>query len=647
MECELGGRYVCDASSIALCLENPLPEYVAVPCGVSQTRVFANPTSRAARKAAKGSGLYFGQAQSTRTRTLKNCITQINTSEIAFNQVSRSNVCIRDCVAYQSIENLPVKSQLTPPSYNAIYSYGSQPDLNIIAYDPSGSLYSLTNYIDAGDNHLTLSKFDNSNNLVITANLDLSADVISATLNSTNLFWRNDILVFVGIFNATKKTLINIYTFDDALQNTLRLQLTQQSTKLYSGQSTFDNNGYIYITLASLPSGGYETSPMYYISPEFTPAPSTSIQDDYITIQDSIGDTYNGAFIAANSSSGTFLVYVYAGTYFWSQNIFAAATCAMAISSNNIIVTLGAQDTILVLALFSYVPNSVIYAKINEIDMSNKIIWPNGIPYQITDITVCYKSSGSRLFYTLQLYNPDITNFKYYIQNGEFDLSGNILWSINIQVSASFNISLTNTIQASYDYLMVASGINLTRYATTQITYPPTIVNRTRLRQYCITEIKYPGCPSCPVLPTNNNEPLTGLTRTLNLAICQPIQFSNPAASDGCAPVYAPPTQYLTEAEGAEPPQGPAAKIIVRQYDRINGIDEICKPIPGRFGSTRTARIRTNIESASTTRYVDTVLPLVQYPLPCPVYGNQTGIPRATRCRPTIDGRPTSLFPRI
>ena len=99
MECELGGRYVCDASSIALCLENPLPEYVAVPCGVSQTRVFANPTSRAARKAAKGHGLYFGQAQSTRTRTLKNCITQINTSEIAFNQVSRSNVCIRDCVA--------------------------------------------------------------------------------------------------------------------------------------------------------------------------------------------------------------------------------------------------------------------------------------------------------------------------------------------------------------------------------------------------------------------------------------------------------------------------------------------------------------------------------------------------------------------
>jgi len=245
-----------------------------------------------------------------------------------------------------------------------------------------------------------------------------------------------------------------------------------------------------------------------------------------------------------------------------------------------------------------------------------------------------------RLFYTAYLYNPDVPNFQYYVQNGEVNPKGVIVWSTNLQIGASYIISPTNTIQTNLNYLAVSAGLRLTLYKSTFLDPFTAIVTRERQRFFCITYIVYPGC-GCPTLPVNNNPPLDSFTHTLNIAICQPVKFVNPAASLGCAPVYTAPTSYLTEAEGAEPPQGPAVATVFRKYYRINGIDEICKPIPGRYGSTRTARIRTNIESASNTRYVNTVLPLVQYPTPCPVYGNQAGNPRASLCRPTIDGRPT------
>jgi hypothetical protein len=245
----------------------------------------------------------------------------------------------------------------------------------------------------------------------------------------------------------------------------------------------------------------------------------------------------------------------------------------------------------------------------------------------------------------MYLYNPAITNFQYYVQTGEITIAGTIVGTpVNIQISSAYNIAPTNTIQVSSTYLAVASGLHLSTYATTYKEEYTELVTLTRDRKYCITRTIIPGaCP--PPLPVNNTSPLDGLTRTLNLAICQPIRFSNPAASDGCGPVYTAPTQYLTDASGAEPLQGPAMKTIVRKYDRINGIDEICKPIPGRYGSSRTARIRSNIEAASATRYVTTVLPQVQYPFPCPVYGNQTGIPRASLCQPSIDARPTNGVP--
>jgi hypothetical protein len=245
----------------------------------------------------------------------------------------------------------------------------------------------------------------------------------------------------------------------------------------------------------------------------------------------------------------------------------------------------------------------------------------------------------------MYLYNPAITNFQYYVQSGEINLEGIILGTpINTQISSGYNIAPTNTIQAATDYFVIASGMNLTTYATTFKEEYKELITLTRDRKYCITRIINPG--TCTLMvPVNNTPPLDGQTRTLNLAICQPIQFTNPASSDGCGPVYTEPTVYLTDVSGAEPLQGSAMKTIIRKYDRINGIDEICKPIPGRYASSRTARIRSNIEAAGVTRYATTVLPQVQYPFPCPVYGNQTGIPRASLCQPSIDGRPTNGAP--
>jgi hypothetical protein len=450
--------------------------------------------------------------------------------------------------------------------------------------------------------------------------------------------------VFVGIFYGTR-TYIRIYTYNAALTATITSTQFPQilNSKRYTGQSTYDSAGFIYIVLASPPSGGYESSPLYYISPNFalTQKP-TNVQANFNPIQQTIGDTYGGAFITAAASNQMYLVYVNKGVYLWRQLLFNGSVCGVAIKDTSVL-TLGYDGTNVVATNISYVPNSASYTI--KTNVAVQIPFPNNTPYTIQSITLCTSPTTDRVFYTMELYNPTYTNFQYYVQIGEITLDGDIVGTpSNIQIGFAYNIAPTNTIQASANYLVIASGLDLTTYAITYAEPYTALVTLTRDRKYCITRTISPGaCPPPP--PVNNNTPLDGLTRTLNIAICEPIRFENPGASDGCGPVYTAPTQYLTDASGAEPPQGPSVKTIIRKYDRINGIDEICKPIPGRFGSSRTARIRSNIEAASATRYVTTVLPQVQYPFPCPVYGNQTGIPRASLCQPSIDGRPTNGIP--
>jgi len=620
-----------------------IPVFKPVACGIAQSREYPNPTSRAALKASKSASIFSGQAQSTRIGSLKRCIAQVNTSEIGFNRVTRVNETVCDTITFQAAVEETIDRQLVPPAFNKVYTSRLQPDLNITTVDPNGNIYTLTNYISGGQNRLTVTRFIASTGSLY---IDISGStlILPDELVSANLFWRNNVLVFVGIFYGTR-TYIRIYTYNAALTATITSTQFPQilNSKRYTGQSTYDSAGFIYIVLASPPSGGYESSPLYYISPNFalTQKP-TNVQANFNPIQQTIGDTYGGAFITAAASNQMYLVYVNKGVYLWRQLLFNGSVCGVAIKDTSVL-TLGYDGTNVVATNISYVPNSASYTI--KTNVAVQIPFPNNTPYTIQSITLCTSPTTDRVFYTMELYNPTYTNFQYYVQIGEITLDGDIVGTpSNIQIGFAYNIAPTNTIQASANYLVIASGLDLTTYAITYAEPYTALVTLTRDRKYCITRTISPGaCPPPP--PVNNNTPLDGLTRTLNIAICEPIRFENPGASDGCGPVYTAPTQYLTDASGAEPPQGPSVKTIIRKYDRINGIDEICKPIPGRFGSSRTARIRSNIEAASATRYVTTVLPQVQYPFPCPVYGNQTGIPRASLCQPSIDGRPTNGIP--
>jgi len=135
---------------------------------------------------------------------------------------------------------------------------------------------------------------------------------------------------------------------------------------------------------------------------------------------------------------------------------------------------------------------------------------------------------------------------------------------------------------------------------------------------------------NCPVIPPPPNQLPTSLSEfnyTLSKAVACPVRYNTPFATFGCQPVYTEPIPYLTE-PGTEPPQGPAVTNVYRKFPRIGGIDEISKPLVGRSSSDRTARLRAGILSASDTRYVQSVIPIVPYP-PCPQRPSNAGIPVA------------------
>lgn len=166
---------------------------------------------------------------------------------------------------------------------------------------------------------------------------------------------------------------------------------------------------------------------------------------------------------------------------------------------------------------------------------------------------------------------------------------------------------------------------------------------RTRLLQECIElanvvhEPVSPDCITCPKIaqplvqiPTAPNQ----LSHILDVAVNCPLLFTTPTATYGCQPVYTEPIPHL-EGVGVEKPQGPAVTTVYRKFQRIGGIDQISKPLVGRAGSDRTARLRAGIISQSQTRYVQTVLPLIPYP-PCLPPSPQPGVPIAPNsgCNP-------------
>jgi hypothetical protein len=618
--------------------EPPPRVFVPSVCTIGNKNVFKDRTSRAARKALKSPNLFSGQAQSTRIRTLKNCITQVNTSLDAFNEVVQNtvNVDISFNQQYAVVEYLKTQLALEFDQYGFLPERQTQ-QLN--AFDLSRNLYTL---VQSESNTVVIAKYTNGDLTQKTtgAITPLPAD----TLVAANLFWFNGQIVFVGIFNTAISTYINIYT---GLDVTLVQTITVATNRLYTGQSTC-NDSSIYIALSTTSGSGYQTSPIYVVSPTWTVA-TTNMQANYSTIQQTVGDSLGGAIVSACSSLGLYITYFSNGILYWRQQLSSTiGPCAVAVANNAVLEASGLNNYIFVLykngnALTSRL---ITYSALGHTDTitnpSVTIEWPNAVPYTIVNMAmaVSYDEQRPRFFYTMFLYNPTVTNYNYYVQNGEIDVYGNIITYFNVQVGFPIN-TILNTFSTSDLQLASTNGVDISLYKTATFSIPSTRIDtRVVFETKCYTYIVIPGC-DCPTLPVNNKEVSDSFTHTLNLAICQPIKFTNPVASPGCAPVYTEPTQYLTEAEGAEPPQGPAVTTVSRRYTRINGIDEICKPIPKRYASSRTALIRAQIEAASDTRYAATVLPVVEYPFPCPVYGNQSGIPKASLCQPTIDGRPT------
>ena len=604
-----------------------LPTFVPSACGISNKLVFADITTRAARKALKGPSIYAGQAQSSRIRSLKRCVVQVNTSEQAFNQVSRSIIQVQDTVQQQVIE---YQNQLTQETmiFSEQKTIPPAEPLRLDTFDPSGNLYTLV--VDVSNTAIVTS-FANG---LLTVGVQGPALPFADTLASANFFWRNNILVFVGIFNTATNNHVNIYTYNAALVPTLVLRIDNPNTRTYTGQATYTSTNYIYVALCQLSSNGYDTSPVYYIAPNWSYI-TTNQQASYSSIQQCVGDASGGALVAAYSTLGLYVTYFSNGVLFWRYQLTsAAAPCATArLNGSFFILYYNGTDVI---------SQSITYPQFGP-QNTLAITWPFGIPYTVVSVSLAVEAASQRIFYKMYLNNPSVANFTDFIQVGEIDVNGNILTFFNVQVDAS---TLTptktiNTIQTSQKKVAVTSGFDITTYDIAFDESVPVIVTIDVSRNFCQTYIVYPGC-DCPKVPKDSiNPPADSFTRTLNLAICRPITYVNPASPSVCSPVYTSPTNYLTEAQGAEPPQGPAVTTVSRKYQNINGIDEICRPIPKRYASSRTALIRTSIEAASATLYAATVLPVVSYPFPCPVYGNQAGIPKASLCRPTIDGRPT------
>ena len=166
---------------------------------------------------------------------------------------------------------------------------------------------------------------------------------------------------------------------------------------------------------------------------------------------------------------------------------------------------------------------------------------------------------------------------------------------------------------------------------------------RIRLLRECIVRSSlkhdakiYPGCECPTVAQPKVQEGTTQdqLSYVIDKAIACPIVYSNPNSYPGCQPTYTVPIPPLN----LHDVQGPAAQKVYRKFEKIRGIDQICRPLVTQAASTRTARIRANIIAASNTRYVQTVIPVVPYP-PCPPprVGPQAGVPIAPMY-PCING---------
>jgi hypothetical protein len=631
----------------------PIPTFVPSDCAIRDIDLskFANPTSRAARKAILSPSLRAGQLQSSRLGALKRCVIQVNASEIAFRQASWGKVQLIDKVPTTFYTFPPALYQeLTPLNTRIATFLPIQPTTQIIAYDPSGNLYTFVN--NSGVASVTQYPTDASGIVVLSPSITGSAFNLPANLTSANLFWSPYLqkLIFVGIFFNGQVSSASIYTFNSRLTaNPAPIQIpVSQNGRQYAGQVTCNSAGVIYIVLCAVNTFAYQTAPVFIISADLTSVKTTNLNSNYNTILQTAGDSLNGAVISSYSSiganAGIYISYFTGAVLGWSKLLSTSASgpCGLLVIGNNRILTIYANGASAFCGLQTYTATSVQTTSIKQFAFT-----PPPFTDQYVIRSISLSQNQGRYYYTMYMTNLTVPNYEFYMQNGEFTVDGLVTWSVNVQIGDTYNVSPSNIIQTSPTTMTVCYGLELTKfvvgyYAPSEI---PVINYGTLDISYCVVRSVKTVCPCAPKTDVSGSYDVrSSLQHTLARAICNPMFFINPTANMGCAPIYTPPTKFLTDASGAEPPLGPGIYGVTRRrFQTISGIDQICRPVPPRTAGLRTARVRANIQLQTDTRYVNTVLPVVQYPPLCPVYGNQSGIPVASLCQPAIDSRPTFL----
>ena len=533
-----------------------------------------------------------GQAESTRTRLLQECIQEANVANQA---------ALKECKTTTVISQIsPLEQQRIPASTSS--------NAFCIALTPVGNIYVLTttSTIDPAFADTFSIQSYTSDGVLINA----TPTAISSL--QTRAFWMvwdtYSSSIFVAAITATTVDLYKISSDLQALLSSISFAIassvnisftTNQMGRLF----LYVNENGLYI---------YDTDLNNIVTP--TSAPSPSIVDLGEPICDSFGNAYFPMIYSPTGNDQDPTNYISVIKYDSSANLLWETSfnvieqqdddfptpSSLRIVNNHLILMYpsGYNLDIQNISFSGVVLSSA------TVDLS--IYNPPSNLNSINSISVATNSNG-RIFVAFQI-NYDSAN-SYLLEINE---AGEILFTQSLPIQLFYYLCT----QASTEYLWLFTSINeVTQYlletSTTNICTLP-----------CCPVLKQPLVQ----LPTAPDQ----LSHTLDIAVSCPILYNTPVTSYGAQPVYAvpiPPPTILDVGEVPEPPQGPAVVNVYRKFQRISGIDQISKPLVGRAGSDRTARIRAGIISGSLTRYVQTVLPLVAYP-PCPP-SPQAGVPQA------------------
>ena len=534
-----------------------------------------------------------GQAESTRTRLLQECIVE---TEIAQEAAAKAVIVEIEPEYRRGI------SVSTPPLTTPFD----------IALTPAGTIYALTS-TDGGSGIA----IDFSIHSYTRDGILLNTTPNTITMPSTNgyrMIWDEySSSIFVAVADIPQ---LWIYKFSSDLQTIVGLVFIIGPGKYMSFVSNQKGQLFVYMNTSGL--WGYDTNLALIHFP--TAVPPTTIVNIGESTYDSTGNVYFPITYSPTGNDQNPTNYLSVVKYDASANMLWDVSFNF-IEQQDDDVSTPSSLRILNNQLFFLYPSGYNLI-IQNISFSGLVVSSatvNLSPYNppsnlnsIINLSVTINATG-RIFAACEIFTKSPASLQSYIF--EINNVGTILFSQPFATQGLYYLCTQANTQ--YLWFFTSSGV---------------------LKQYLLEKSVFPSnCSTCPniaqptvQIPTVPNQ----LSHILDVAVNCPLLFVTPTATYGCQPVYTEPIAPL-QGVGVEKPQGPAVTSVYRKFQRIGGIDQISKPLVGRAGSDRTARLRAGIISQSQTRYVQTVLPLIPYP-PCLPPPPQPGVPIAPNsgCNP-------------